>query len=169
MRSHLRRLRPLWVAPILVVLTACVSIPDSGSVTTRTAEAHATRAPGFIHVFAPPACARHVAGADRHGFLLAQVDPDLTSARSYLTAEEADRWNPRAQVVVLAREAQPKVLQATSAQEFRLTAPQNGVISEEGDFTATPGQSAHGPFQVSKVDGEWRISSATGRPVPQPQ
>jgi hypothetical protein len=129
-------------------------------VTTRTAEAHATRAPGFIHVFAPPATPGMSQLQVVRGFLLAQVDPDLTSARSYLTPEEADRWNPEAQVVVLAGETQPAVHQS-SADELQLTAPQNGVISEEGDFSATPGQSAHGSFRLVKVDGEWRISAAT--------
>ena len=61
---------------------------------------------------------------------------------------------------MLAGEAQPAV-KRYSAQELRLTAPQNGVISEEGDFTATPGKSALGSFQLAKVNGEWRISSAT--------
>ena len=85
MRSRRRGLRALAVTPLLVALTACVSIPDSGSVTTRTAEAHATRAPGFIHVFAPPAKPGMSQLQIVRGFLLAQVDPELTSARSYLT------------------------------------------------------------------------------------
>jgi hypothetical protein len=160
MRSRRRVLRALVLAPALAVLAACVSIPDSGSVTTRTAEPHATRAPGYIHVFAPPATPGMSQRQIVRGFLLAQVDPELTSARSYLTAEEADRWDPRAQVVVLAGETQPEP-QRYSPQELRLTAPQNGVISERGDFTATPGKKALGSFQLTKVNGEWRISSAT--------
>src|SRR5207344_1878056 len=80
-------------------------------------------------------------------------------ARSYLTAEEADAWDPKAQVVVLAGET-PPTPKVSTPQELVLTAPQSGVISEEGDFTATPGVSAHGIFELRQVDGEWRISSA---------
>jgi hypothetical protein len=155
----LRRVRGLVVVPVLLVLTACVSIPESGSVTTRTAEAHAQRVQGFIHAFAPPATAGMTMPQIARGFLLAQVDSDHTAALSYLTADEAERWNtPDPQITIFANEDEPTWKSVTGGWQF--TAAEAGVVSAEGDFTATPGQTATGRLRMSRVDGEWRIASA---------
>ncbi|HTY72011.1 MAG TPA: LpqB family beta-propeller domain-containing protein [Actinomycetes bacterium] len=154
------RLGPvLGLACLALLVTGCVSIPDSGSVTTRTAEAHAQHPQGYIHAFAPLARPGLTAAQVVQGFLLAQVDPDHTAALSYLTDEEASRWNPDARVVVLGNDNPPRVA-AAGGGEYRFSAPQAGVISGQGDYTATPRAQAQGSVTVRRVGSEWRISEA---------
>ena len=78
------------------------------------------------------------------GFLLAQLDPDHTAALSYLSPEEARCWNPDARVVIFANERVPAFVCGDvggldkDCSHWKVLAAQQGVISDRGDFTATP-------------------------------
>jgi Lipoprotein LpqB beta-propeller domain/Sporulation and spore germination len=158
--AHRLLRRAVLLGPLLIVLAACVSIPDTGSVTTRTAEAHGQRPQGYIRAVAQKASPGMKPDEIAAGFLLAQVDPDLKAARTYLTPEEAGRWTPQnAPVTIFANETPPTFGKfANGAVKF--TAQEDGVISAGGDFTATPLGKVAGSLQMTRVDGEWRISNA---------
>jgi hypothetical protein len=148
--------------PLAGCLAACVSIPESGSVATRSAEAHAQRAQGYIHALASAAKPGMSPEQVALGFLQAQVDSDHHAALSYLTPGEAGRWNPSAQVTVFGDENPPtlKAPAEASGTAWSFSAPKEGVISQAGDFTATPNAKARGILRMTRVAGEWRIDSA---------
>ncbi|MGO2112232.1 MAG: GerMN domain-containing protein, partial [Pseudoclavibacter sp.] len=153
-----RLVRAACAVVVIVLLAACARIPLSGSV----AEGQDVQAPDEQGVqYLPPS---PVPGAAPEqiveGFLEAGTGTqnNYATARSYLTEDVAGSWDPAARVLVRdADVAYTLVGESTVRVEFNVVAE----IDQHGVYEAysTP-QPTSIEYQVQRVDGEWRVSSA---------
>lgn len=91
------------------------------------------------------------------GFLqaMASVRDDYRVARSYLTSDIADRWDPHAKVTIYdATNHKPASTVATAA----LQAPVVGQIDSRGHYHPTSSQTLNHDFGMAQESGQWRIS-----------
>lgn len=146
--------------PLAVLLAGCAAMPDSGEVSEVNAAEHADDQNLQVRVFP----VHPQKGLDPQellqNFLDATVGDEAgyTTAKEYLTDEEARRWRPEAKVVVLT--GNPRVrLGATTDGRAQVLVEGSSVAEldghksfqpEKGDFRTT--------FTFQKVKGEWRIS-----------
>lgn len=150
------RTASLVIAAWALVLGACTSIPSSGSVQSAEIEASAG---GVTFDFLPPGPS---AGAAQEeiiaGFIAAgtAAQDNYRVARSYLTLEAQERWNPNASVVI--RAGEPTVT-VTSSTTLRYAVPVQASVDEFGRYsaiaTATPQEFQ---FRLAREGNEWRIT-----------
>jgi len=91
------------------------------------------------------------------GFLqaMASARDDYRVARSYLTRDMTDRWDPHAKVTIYdATNHKPTSTVATAA----LQAPVVGQIDSGGHYHPTSSQTLNHDFGMAQESGQWRIS-----------
>lgn len=155
-----------WAASILaiLVLAGCSNVPNLSVArvpTTGPIEQGpqlGTSADGqFIRVIARPPREGMTRTQVVQGFLdaSASFDGDHAVARQFLTVDASSRWDPGAGVSVY--EGLPALNQAPARVTLRAT--QSGEILTNGRYeVSSPGTELVKRFEMTRVNGEWRIS-----------
>jgi hypothetical protein len=143
----------------LATLCACTTIPTGGPV-RQGIEAGAGSADQAIRVIAAPPRPGMSPTEIVHGFLVASASfaDGFATARAYLTAARGSSWQPSAGVQVYAEDG----LQLdASGSRVNAHGQLVATIGSAGEYlrAAAPKDQVI-PFQLVRVDGEWRISNA---------
>ena len=146
----------VWVAGLLALVVGCTSIPQSGPVETADVEL------GLVDVdvdFLPPGPSTGASPEEiLAGFIAAgtAAQNNYRVARSYLTQDAADGWNPNSSVLI--RSGEP-TLSAIAGNAIQYTVPTIASIDEFGRYLpttmATPQELE---FRFAREGDEWRIS-----------
>jgi hypothetical protein len=154
----LRRWRLVGSCALLVVTTACVSIPNSG-------EVHAGGALAANQNDEPPlnAPGRPLVGATPdqivEGFFssMAGYPQNLDIARLFLTKQAEAEWEPENRTVVLERHS----LGAGESGTVIVDATQSGSLSARGTWRSAPylGKAFDRRFSLVREGGQWRITN----------
>lgn len=150
-----RRAAALGAALALAVLTACVSLPESGPV--QTGESVLEEPAGDAPYFAPPPpVAGSTPGQVAVGFIRAMEANPLTTAvaRQYLTPEAGQAWNPDNGTLVY---TSMSVLTREEEVEVELRGVRR--LDDRGAWLGAPaGDTETLRLRVRQVEGEWRIA-----------
>lgn len=146
------------MAALAVTLTACAAIPTEGEVAEGNGEVLPV-AP-FEPILSGPAPEDGPA-AIVTGFLTASaggVATDFTVARQFLTDEAAAQWDPGAQTIVYSSGAvAPEWDEETHTVAYEV--PLDSTLDDSGlRSDATEGDVVQLVFEMTEVDGQWRIS-----------
>ncbi|WP_285726266.1 LpqB family beta-propeller domain-containing protein [Psychromicrobium xiongbiense] len=167
--SAARRHRVPWLACVLSVLcfllamlTACSSIPTGGPVSRSdvTADQQNQQAQDIVFNAVPPAD-----NADQtqiiSGFIAASVGGVVNNfqvARTYLTTDLGNTWKGNNRTVVY--QGDPRISRDGSDTQYKVDVDVKGVVDSTGVMTAaSTGAVESMSLSLSKVDGQWRISS----------
>ncbi|WP_396656680.1 LpqB family beta-propeller domain-containing protein [Microbacterium sp.] len=150
-------LAPVVAAVAAVLLAACAGMPTSGSV--QQGLAPDTSDDGFAVAFRPSS-PQPGASPEQiiEGFVAAATSPTdgWQVARQFLTEQAAAQWHPEAGVTVDDQAA--RELTQTAPTAFLLSVEPVADVDEAGAYIETDSGSSRLPFEVARVDGEWRIS-----------
>jgi hypothetical protein len=142
----------------MVALSGCTAIPSSGAVQSAEIE---TSAEGATFDFLPPGPS---AGAGQEeiiaGFIAAgtAAQDNYRVARSYLTTQAQEIWNPNASALI--RAGEPTVT-AASETTLRYSVQVAASVDEFGRYLATTVATPQElQFQLERQGDEWRISDA---------
>lgn len=143
---------------LAVLLAGCAGIPTTGDVNTPGPRQD-VRNQDVVLVPYPPAA--NAAPTDIvQGFITAATgqQDDYATARKFLTPALAKRWRPDAQVLIHEQSWQVK---QTSDTSIVVTVPTTARLDADGVYTAyATAKDVPVRFALTKVDGQWRISSA---------
>lgn len=146
-------------------LTGCVAMPTDGGV-----ERGVDVAPpdSGLDLFAPGPEADAEPAQIVDGFLLASstgLGDDFAGAREFLTAVEAESWQPQGVAVYSSAEALTTTAQQVPGDPNRMTvtveAPVVATIDGAGSYTEVPGDTLQSfAFELTRdVEDQWRISA----------
>lgn len=142
---------------VLGVVLGCTSIPQSGPVTTADVEL------GVVDVdfdFLPPGPSTGASPEEiLVGFIAAgtAAQNNYRVARSYLTSEVAEDWNPNSSVLI--RVGEP-TLSATAGNAITYTVPTVASVDEFGRYLSTQvATDQELEFRFAREGDEWRISN----------
>jgi len=163
MREFPGRATALLLGPLLL-LSGCASIPSNGETGVISVEDQAQRVQSEVEPEGP------VEGADPNsivrGFLAAGAGhaDDFAVARSFLTEDFSQDWEPESSVVVMPGGADFDTITSevsSDQQSISMSLPVDATLDsqrvyrEERDDTEVDRD-----FTLRQVNGEWRISSA---------
>ncbi|GAA1744193.1 hypothetical protein HF984_00770 [Rothia terrae] len=163
--AKLSRLTVITVSSVaLLALNACAGIPTSGSVNHYAdPRATASSTSESIEIDGP------AGGASPEeiirGFLNAGVGvrDDYKVAREFLTDDYAQSWAPDDHTVVYSD--QPSITNS-SGDSYKVSVPATSEIDDRGIATSfNANETKNLEFELKRVDGNWRISSAPGEIV----
>ncbi len=143
---------------ICLSLAACSGVPTSGPIEQGPVVSVAGQ-DQFIRVIARPPVQGMSPEDLVRGFQEASASADgaYIVAREYLTGKAASIWNPGAGVSVYDNGG---LAFATKGDEVQVQGSLLGSIDSTGQYTvANPGTKLDDTYSVTKVNGEWRISS----------
>lgn len=149
-----------WVSVLALlmamVLGGCAGFPSSGPVET-VSEVRPDGRPRGIDVAAQAPGVGASPEAILEGFFAAAESPgdSFMVARQYLTPESAGLWRPESGIAVYDATGQSRVVTADGAAVLR--APLVGRVDVDHVFTAVHEPDFTHNFQMTKVNGEWRI------------
>ncbi len=151
------------VAPLmlLMLLAACATIPTSGPVRAGGDLRQARADNGVSFIGQPPVPGARPADVVL-GFLQSSADfvNDHEVARDYLSPAARQSWRPQAGTVVYDRVASALAIEAGPGDTVSVTGSQTGQIEADGRFRRLPpGSTVSLHFGLTKVAGEWRIST----------
>lgn len=149
------------LAAAAALLSACAGIPDSGPV-RQGAEVGSERNEPFIQLIAREPVSGLTEQQVLDGFLQASAsfNNDHGVARDYLAPEVQRTWRPGLGVVVYDDSSGNGALLVQQGTAITLRATEVARISEQGEYTASPGGTVtSAKFTLRKVGGEWRIAS----------
>lgn len=152
-----KRLVVALVTLLALSLSACADIPYSGSV--HAGVAGQTVANDDLQ-FLPSGPTK---GATTEQILSGFVDAatsaqnDWGVAREFLTAEAQKQWKPSHQVVI---DDGNRSIRRVSETSYVVDTQVQGVLDEQGVYTAAAPTAKHLFFTFAKEGNEWRISSA---------
>ena len=138
--------------------TACSGVPTSGPIEEGPVVAIAGQ-DQFIRVIARPPAAGMAPEDLVRGFQEASASADNSYfvAREYLTGKAASTWDPGAGVAVYDNGG---LSYTAKAESVEVQGNLLGSIDAVGQYSvANPGTKLDDRYQLTKVDGEWRISS----------
>jgi hypothetical protein len=159
-------------ATVLLLLTGCASVPDSGpvrrveGVTSSTVEDSVIEQPEVLLL--PPEPVPGLSPEEvLRGFLAASAasDDDHALARQYLTPEASAAWDDDAEVVVHdpskmrveCRAGGGTLAECSGAKRLLMTSRREAVIDSDGAWSVDQG-SLSDVYGIERVDGEWRLS-----------
>ncbi|MGW1771479.1 LpqB family beta-propeller domain-containing protein [Streptomyces sp. NPDC002104] len=153
--------RALALGAAGLLFAGCASMPDHGEV--RPVEA-SQGVDSQVRVFGVPPAAKASPQEIVDGFLEAMTsdDPQLQTARKYLTEEAAKNWKPGAAVTVLSagldRVSVPGEKDAAAAPRFKISGKMLATVDERSAYQPETGDKRYEEFlQLGQKDGEWRI------------
>lgn len=152
----MNRLIPLAV---LVLLTACARVPDSGPIVEVDAQVTGVGTEPFVRALARPPAPGMTPMEIVQGFLDAAsgFEDDHAVARQYLTAPAAASWQPDTSVRVYGNGTQ--TLSEASSGAVELRAEQVGSVDAQQQYVPAPPRTALAEqFGLEQVGGQWRIS-----------
>ncbi|MGW9208142.1 LpqB family beta-propeller domain-containing protein [Embleya sp. NPDC055664] len=163
----MRRITPfLALVCVLCALSACASMPHSGSV--REAAKGGTKDQGpeqQVRVFAVPPKPGEQPHGMVAGFLEAVTsdEPDYTTARAYLTPEARAKWVPTREVVVLNTIAKIELVAGADERTYRAEVSGTRVGTVDSRNAYQPEQQAGAPYLATLQlrlgsDNQWRIA-----------
>jgi hypothetical protein len=142
-----------WLA-----LAACATVPTSGPIEVGAPVGGAERPPAPVALVSPPAD-----GATPEevvsGFLTANAVPndDYAVARTFLSPEVQESWNPEAGAIVYS-DGPGFSLDDSAAPRVRLRANEAGRLSADGRYQVSdPGRRLDQTFVLRQISGQWRI------------
>lgn len=148
-----------WLVALVVSLTlgACTSFPTSGPVEQVSVAAPAR--PRGIDVAAQPPEPGATPEAILEGFFAASESPGegYQVARQFLTPEAAATWRPESGIEVYDATSQSRVVTADGSAVLR--APLVGRVDLDRVFTAVHEPDFTHNFEMTQVDGQWRIGN----------
>ncbi|OIJ23749.1 LpqB family beta-propeller domain-containing protein [Nocardioides luteus] len=143
---------------VALLASACSSVPDSGPV--RPADLAAPDAQQELIPYNPGAPRAGASpGEIVDGFLDAMKATPMSTvyARRYLTKEEATRWAPAGRTLVYGERG----THAVSSPQVSVELEDAGWLDERGVWRgAMSASQAILDFELTRIKGEWRISSA---------
>jgi len=149
------------VAALLVLSAGCSTLPTSGPVRAGR-DLEADRVDVGVRVIGQPPLPGATPQDIVLGFLQAGADfvNDHAVARLYLAPKARQEWRPNTGTAVYDRGGGPFTVEPTEDGRIVLTAAQVAAIDGEGHYARTPaGSRLTRAFGMTRVDGEWRISS----------
>lgn len=182
--SALRRREPVrggWLAAAAagaaaLLLSACATVPDSGSVqTSKVALAVGSQNPGYLQLIpVPPKPGWHAVQVVQ-GFLAACASfaKNHAVAREYLDPLTSQKWKPQWAVTVVGA---PKVGKAvhlspqsgapyTQEEQVTVTGEKLATLTDNGVYSGVTGSSKSSTysFNLFKINGQWRIDNPPSR------
>ena len=156
MRRHVGVLGLLMAG--LLLLSGCVSFPESGSVARGIEGAPE---PEAISLVAEDPQPEDSPERIVRGFLAgaaAGTTDDFTVARLYLTDSAAEAWNPAAEVTIYSG-SDPLVVEETDDGTVEVTVTVSGTVDSTGAYTPAPADSGTTfEFDLARsATGQWRI------------
>lgn len=158
----LRAVRALAFGAAGLLLAGCASMPDHGEV--RPVEA-SQGVDSQVRVFGVPPADKASPQEIVDGFLEAMTsdDPQLQTARKYLTEEAAKNWKPGAAVTVLSagldRFSVPGE-KDPAAPRFKIAGKMLATVDERSAYQPETGDRRYEEFlQLSQKDNQWRIAT----------
>ncbi|WP_328529052.1 LpqB family beta-propeller domain-containing protein [Nocardioides sp. NBC_00368] len=146
------------LAAVVLLASACSSVPDSGPV--QRVDLAAPAAPGELIPYNPGAPREGASpGEIVDGFLDAMKATPMSTAyaRRYLTTDAAMNWAPAGRTLVYGERS----THAVSSPQVSVELEDAGWIDERGVWRGALGASqAILDFELTRTRGEWRISSA---------
>ncbi|AAZ56527.1 MtrAB system accessory lipoprotein LpqB [Thermobifida fusca] len=153
-------------ACLAVLLAGCATVPTGGP----TFEGRGGGAQGQVDTFTRllPAGPQPGWGENAlvRGFLkdLGSFEENHEAARLYMTEECADVWQPSDRVLVYeemdAVRFDVETVEEERAARVRVRTPLYATIRPDGQYVpASPGEAIDVVFDLTKVDGEWRIAN----------
>ncbi|WP_416443768.1 GerMN domain-containing protein [Leucobacter sp. HNU] len=146
------------IAAGALLLAACNAIPQSGPVNVGLSDL--TKGDQLVS-YSPPGPAKGASQKDVViGFVnaAASSQDDYRVAREFLTPEYSSQWDPSTGAFVY-EGARP--YRSEDGDIGVLSLPGSATVDERGVLTpARPGATSDVRFELTKVDGQWRISSA---------
>ena len=141
------------------VLTGCVSFPESGPVHRGIEGAPEPEAISLVAEEPQPGDSpEQIVRGFLNGAAAGTTD-DFGVARSYLTDESAEVWNPGAQVTIYAG-GDPLVVEETQQGTVQVSVTISGTVDETGVYTPAPAE-ASSTFDFGLTEDaqeQWRIS-----------
>ncbi|MEX5721635.1 LpqB family beta-propeller domain-containing protein [Geodermatophilus maliterrae] len=152
----MRRLPPALAALLLVLLTACSTVP-TGSAPVQITEAPARPAgPVGIEPVEPPADATPEEVVRSFVVAAASTVAQHPVAREHLVPEAAETWSDEAGITLIGPDY---ATVTTDAGTVLVTGDLVGSVDTRGVFTGSAGEPFTHEFVLTEVDGEWRITN----------
>lgn len=152
------------LAALLLVLSGCAAIPTEGETGVIDVVDRPERVQSEVEPEGP------VEGADPNaivrGFLAAGAgySDDFAVARSFLTEDFSNEWDPQSSVVVMPSSADFDTITAevsSDQQNISMSLPVAATLDAQRVYREErPGSEVDRAFSLRQVNGEWRISSA---------
>lgn len=158
----LRALRAGALAAAGLLLAGCASMPDHGEI--RPVEA-SQGVDSQVRVFGVPPADRASPQEIVDGFLEAMTsdDPQLQTARKYLTEEAAKNWKPGAAVTVLSSGLDRFSVQGEkdpAAPRFKVAGKTLATVDERSAYQPETGDRRYEEFlQLTQENKQWRIAT----------
>lgn len=163
----MRRITPfLALLCVLCTLSACASMPHSGSV--REAGKGGTKDQGpeqQVRVFAVPPKPGEQPHGMVAGFLEAVTsdEPDYATARAYLTPEAGAKWVPTREIVVLESIARIELVPGTDERTYQAEVSGTRVGTVDSRNAYQPEQQPNAQYRATLqlrlgTDNQWRIA-----------
>lgn len=152
--------RPAWSIPtamLLVALTACVQLPESGPVVESESHGSSGGEPGVFYEPKPPQPGESAVGIVRNFLEAMKATPIKTSvARKFLAQDAQSAWNPELETITFEEDSPPV---GTSQVSVDLTGANR--LDSRGVWSGPlSGQQSSLEFEMTVEDGEWRIAEA---------
>jgi hypothetical protein len=159
------RLGAAAVVVVTLVLSGCAQIPTSGPVKSG-GDPRLAQADNRVRSIGRPPRPGDSPAAVVEGFLSSSADfrNDHAVAREYLTPTAAQQWRPQSGTVVYdPRASTPTPVGGPATADgidLSVDYAEQGRVNEDGSFTSVaPGTPVSRTFHLTKVGGEWRIST----------
>ena len=149
----------VWVAVTLaLVLAACGRFPTSGPIET-VGDGGSGERPTGIDVAAQPPSDGASPEAILEGFFAASESPadGYAVARQYLTDQAASSWRPEDGINIYDSSGQSRVITADGSAVVRASLV--GRLGSDHVFTAVRDTEYNHNFELTTVDGQWRINN----------
>ena len=148
----------VWLLGLVLVVTGCTQIPSSGGV--QAVDPGDLISETDVDFLPPGPSAGASASEILQGFIAAgaAAQNNYRVARSYLTAEYADRWNPNQSAIIRSGEA---TVIDRGEGELVYQTQVLASVDEAGRYeTSAQATTQELAFQLEQVDGQWRITEA---------
>lgn len=157
-----RSLRAYAFATAGLLLAGCASMPDHGEI--RPVQV-SQGVDSQVRVFGVPPADRASSQEIVDGFLEAMTsdDPQLQTARKYLTEEAAKNWKPGAAITVLSAGLDRFSVQGEkdpAATRFKVTGKMLATVDERSAYQPETGGKRYEEFlQLTQENKQWRIAT----------
>lgn len=153
----MKTIQRIIVATIVIACSACANVPISGPV-EKVGPIYQTQPDSGVDVAAQAPLANASIDSIVEGFLTAcESGADgYAIARQYLTAEAAQQWNPEQGMTIF----ETPDTRTVTVTEGRATIQGTvvGTLDAQAKYTATDTIALEHDFQMTRVDGQWRIN-----------
>ncbi|MER5872886.1 LpqB family beta-propeller domain-containing protein [Streptomyces sp. NPDC002044] len=157
-----RTVRAYALGTAVLLLAGCASMPDRGEIRPVRASQGVD---SQVRVFGVPPAVRASPADIVDGFLEALTgdDPQLETARKYLTKDAAESWKPGAAVTVLSSGLDRFAVKGEKEPDgarWKVTGKKLATVDERSAYQPETGGGSYEEFlQLVQVDKQWRIAT----------